>query len=123
MDSILCSTFSNKIEALMQQWHVPALAIAICEGEKVSTRAYGYTDLNTSRPCTADTLFDIASSSKSLTAASIGLLVADKETYPEVQWDTPVSRLLPEDFVLADQFYTDHVTLEDIISHRSGLPR
>lgn len=38
-------------------------------------------------------------------------------------WDTPVHELIPEDFVLSDAWATAHVTLEDALSHRTGLPR
>jgi CubicO group peptidase (beta-lactamase class C family) len=37
-----------------------------------------------------------------------------------VQWSSPVSKLLP-DFVLPDPRLTEEVTLEDILSHRSGV--
>lgn len=70
----------------------------------------------------ADTLFDCASTSKSFTAAAISLLVDDNENYPNVQWRTPVSTLVPE-FVLKDSYATANVTIEDILSHRSGMPR
>lgn len=60
--------------------------------------------------------------SKSFTAAAVALLVDDNEKYPELQWTTPVSKLLTEDFVLADQQHTENVTVEDILSHRSGMP-
>lgn len=39
-----------------------------------------------------------------------------------MQWQTPVSKLIPSDFVLPTQSLTDQVTLEDILSHRSGIP-
>jgi len=61
--------------------------------------------------------------SKSFTAAATALLIDDNEKYPDLQWTTPVSKLLPEDFVLVDPQYTDNVTVEDILSHRSGMPR
>lgn len=38
-------------------------------------------------------------------------------------WDTRVHDLIPEDFVLADPWATAHITLEDALSHRTGLPR
>lgn len=68
------------------------------------------------------TLFDFASNSKSFTAAALALLV-DDETYPYVQWRTPVSTLMPDDFVLADSYATKNITIEDILCHRSGMPR
>ena len=69
-----------------------------------------------------DTLFDCASTSKSFTAAAISLLVDDNENHPDVQWRTPVSALM-SDFVLQDRHATANVTIEDILSHRSGMPR
>jgi CubicO group peptidase (beta-lactamase class C family) len=38
-----------------------------------------------------------------------------------VQWSTPVSKLLPDDFVLPDARLTEEVTIEDILCHRSGI--
>jgi CubicO group peptidase (beta-lactamase class C family) len=60
--------------------------------------------------------------SKAFTAAAISLLVDDEKNYPDVQWNAPVSSLIREDFVLSDSRYTEQVTVEDILSHRSGLP-
>lgn len=45
----------------------------------------------------------------------------DDVSYPDVQWQTPVSKLIPSDFVLPTQSLTDQVTLEDILSHRTGI--
>lgn len=85
-----------------------------------TTQGYGVAHLDGTL-CTADTLFDCASTSKSFTAAIIALLV-DDEAYPDVQWRTPVSKLLPNDFVLPDPYLTANVTIEDILSHRTGEP-
>jgi CubicO group peptidase (beta-lactamase class C family) len=73
-------------------------------------------------PVTTDTLFNCASMSKAFTSAAISLLVDDDEKYPEVKWNAPVSKLIRDDFVLSDNRYTEEVTVEDILSHRSGLP-
>ncbi|KAG8427565.1 hypothetical protein J3459_006559 [Metarhizium acridum] len=34
-----------------------------------------------------------------------------------------ISSILKDDFVLQDEWATDHITLDDAVSHRSGLPR
>jgi len=57
---------------------------------------------------------------KVFVAAAMSLLV-DDENYPQVQWNAPVSSILTDDFVLADDRYTEMVTVEDILSHRSGF--
>jgi len=82
-------------------------------------QAFGYSKLPDTE-ATANTLFDLASTSKCTTAGAVALLV-DDENYPDVQWDAPVSKLLPEDFILPDPYLTANVTIEDILSHRSGI--
>lgn len=124
MELFKCPEFAQHVSDLMEEWHVPGLAIAVVQNETVVSKGFGHADLTeqTLRTVTPDTVFDIASNSKSLTAAAIALLVEDDETYPDVKWDTPVSRLLPEDFVMAQEDYKKGVTVEDILSHRTGLP-
>jgi CubicO group peptidase (beta-lactamase class C family) len=73
-------------------------------------------------PVTTNTLFNCASMSKAFTAAAISLLVDDNDKYPDIQWNAPVSSLIRDDFVLSNPRYTEEVTVEDILSHRSGLP-
>ncbi|KAI0861475.1 beta-lactamase family protein [Xylaria cubensis] len=123
MDLIHSPDFPAHVEKLMKKHHVPGLAIAVIQDERTFSAGYGFASLDPPKPCTEDTLFDIASSSKSLTAASVGLLVRDDEKYPDVQYDAIMSKLLPEDFVLSGQGYTEGVTVEDILSHRTGMPR
>lgn len=82
------------------------------------SKAFGLAVLDPPKQCTPDTLFDLASVSKSTTAGAVALLVDDEERYPHVQWDTPMSKLLPDDFVMAEDSYTQSVTVEDVLSHR-----
>lgn len=120
-DFLSSERFSSLVEQLMVQHHVPGLSVATVQGQKISSAGYGDVCLTRSTPCTADTLFDIASSAKSLTAAAVGLLINDNENYPEVQWDATMSSLLPGDFIMSGTEYTNGVTVEDILSHRSGM--
>ncbi|PWY68385.1 beta-lactamase/transpeptidase-like protein [Aspergillus heteromorphus CBS 117.55] len=113
MASILSPEFTARVKQLMDEHHVPGLAIAVVHGDKVESAGYGQASLDPPRSCISDILFDIASASKSLTAASVALLVEDDERFPEVQYTTPMSRLLPEDFVMSDQGYTEGVTVEE----------
>jgi len=124
MDYFKSADFTERVNSLLKEWHVPGIAIALVQGDEAASRGYGSASLDPKhpRPMTTDAIFDIASSSKSMTAAAIALLVEDDERYPHVHWDTPVSKLLPEDFVMKERVYTEGVTVEDILSHRSGLP-
>jgi len=123
MDLFHPLAFAKRIGTPMQEHHVPGLAIAVTQGDQTPSLAFGKACLDPDVPFTTDTFFDMASCSKSLTAASVALLVEDEDGYPDVQYDTPVSKLLPEDFVLPKQSYTEDVTLDDILSHRSGMSR
>lgn len=49
------------------------------------------------------------------------MLVDDEQNYPNINWKTPLNQIIREDFVLPDEYATSHVTLEDALSHRSGL--
>jgi len=75
-----------------------------------------------STPVEPSTLFMAGSTTKAFTAAAMSLLV-DDENYENVQWDTPVSNIIRDDFVLEDEYVTTHITIEDVLSHRSGMPR
>lgn len=46
----------------------------------------------------------------------------DDENYPQITWTTPLNQLIRDDFVLPDEYATTHVTLEDALSNRSGMP-
>jgi CubicO group peptidase (beta-lactamase class C family) len=115
--------FDDRVNELLKEWHAPGLAVAIIQDGAIESRGYGKASLESDKPVMPDTLFDIASSSKSLTAASVALLVADDDNYPQVKWDTPMSTLLPTEFAMSSHQYTQDVTVEDILSHRSGLPK
>lgn len=122
MEAFNNDKFSNRVNELLEEWHCPGIAIALVQDDKTSARAFGKACMEPEKPMTTNTLFDIASSSKSLTAAAVALLVED-ERYPQVKWDAKMSDLLPDDFVMSEESYTKDVTVEDILSHRTGLPR
>ena len=121
MDLLNASGFRQHVEALMQSYHLPGLSISICQNETINSTGFGVLSREPQEAATADPLYDIASSSKSLTAASVALLVEDNENFPEVQWTTPLHDLLPEDFVMPTPELTKRVTVEDILSHRTGM--
>lgn len=50
-------------------------------------------------------------------------IVDDNKNFPDIQWDTPVHSIIPDDFILKDPWFTTQVTVEDMLSHRSGMPR
>ena len=51
------------------------------------------------------------------------LIDSEEEPYKDIKWTTRISNLISNDFVLPDYYATTHTTLEDALSHRSGMPR
>lgn len=72
-----------------------------------------------SEPATASTLYEVGSTTKAFTAAAVGLLVDDGK----LNWKTPVASLLQDNFVLPDDAEGQSITIEDALSHRTGMPR
>ena len=76
-----------------------------------------HAQVDTQSPVDADTVFQLASVSKSVG----GTLVAQQVGLGRVQWDTRLRSVLPW-FALSDARASDEVTIADMYSHRSGLP-
>lgn len=106
------------IEALMDAESVPGAAVAVVvDGAVVFERGYGVADLASGRPVTPDTVFGIGSLGKSFTAVAIVQLVAEGR----LALDTPAVALLPA-LRLPAPFPTGEITIEQMLSHTSGLP-
>lgn len=95
----------------------PGLGITVVENGKVTlAKGYGVKTLGTQDRCDENTLFGIASNTKAMTAALIGMLVEEGK----VGWDDPVTKHLP-DFQMSDPVVTKLMTVLDLLVHRSGL--
>lgn len=79
-------------------------------------RTYGETKAGSGDPVTPDTVFRIASVSKTMSASLLGQLAQDGA----VAWDDPVSAYSRR-FKLKTHTATNAVTLEHLASHRVGL--
>jgi CubicO group peptidase (beta-lactamase class C family) len=111
--------FDPFVAKAMKAFKVPGAAIAIVkDGKIILAKGYGYRDMENKLPVTTKTVFPIASISKSFTVTTLGMLV-DKG---KVEWDKPVRDYLPG-FRMYDPVATEQLTVRDLITHRSGLPR
>ena len=110
--------FDRYIEEAMQSWHCPGAAIVVLkETDVIHQSVHGLRDVENQFPLTADTRFAMASVTKQFTAMSVALLVDEGK----LAWDKPVRDYLPE-FILDDAYVTHHVTVRDMLCHRTGLP-
>ncbi len=111
--------FSGFIQDVLDEWRSPGAAIAIIkDGEMIFEEGFGYRNVENRLPVTTNTLFAIGSCTKAFTTTLIGMLVDDGL----LDWDSPVRDYLPE-FRMDDPYITENITIRDLVTHRSGLPR
>ena len=111
--------FDQVVEQALQDFNVPGAAVAVVvDSEVVLARGFGQRDLAEELPVTPNTLFAIGSATKAFTTAVLGTLVDEGL----VSWDDPVIKHMPE-FRLLDRHATHELTVRDLVTHRSGLPR
>ncbi len=125
---LFCSCTSNNqkisykdldmvIEKTMKENKLPGLAIAIVKDDSVIfAKGYGVRKLGESAPVNEHTLFQAASITKSFTATLLGIL-ADRG---KIKWTDPVIKYIPG-FETSEPFVTQRLTIQDLVSLRSGL--
>ncbi|MCX7123382.1 MAG: serine hydrolase [Gammaproteobacteria bacterium] len=115
--SELLSQLTSYAEQTQADWHVPGMAIAVVQNGK-TIYAQGFGERNAEgAPVTPDTIFDIASLTKSFTATLLAMQI-DEGKY---SWDTKVLKLYPQ-FKLYDPETTQKFEVQDLLAHDSGLP-
>src|SRR5690242_21115407 len=85
---------------------VTGAAVGVWHGGREVFASYGVTSVENPLPVTPDTLFLIASVTKTFTATAVMRLVADGT----IALDAPVRRYVPE-LVLADERAADQITV------------
>lgn len=109
----------EQVEAAMKRLNVPGLAVVVvADGRVAFLRGYGWRDVEQQLPVTPRTIFPIGSASKSFTAFLLGTLADDRK----VDFFAPVRSVIPE-FRLQDALASERITVADMLTHRSGLPR
>lgn len=97
---------------------MPGVAVAVVYKDRVvHLDGYGRRHVDQDGLVGPDTVFQLASLSKPLASTVVAGAVGDKT----VDWGDPVAEHLPE-FALKDPWVSDHATVADLFSHRSGLP-
>ena len=100
----------------MAAFAVPGLALTIVDGSMVIAKGYGVRELGKPGRVDARTRFPIGSESKAFTAAALAILVDEGKLH----WDDVVSKKLPG-FQMYDPYVTAHMSVVDLLTHRSGL--
>ena len=111
------SQLDDVVKKSMATFNVPGIAVAIIkDGKIVISKGYGVSNIKTQQKVDGNTLFGIASNSKSFTTAALAILVDEGK----INWDDKVISILPE-FKMYNDYVTNEFTIRDLLTHRSGL--
>ena len=102
-------------EAKMREYKVPGVAIGILDNGVITARGLGVTNVNEPLPVTAETVFPIASISKTFAATMMMRLVEQGK----VDLKAPVRKYLP-DFKVRDEHVSRDVTIWNLLTHTAG---
>jgi CubicO group peptidase (beta-lactamase class C family) len=103
------------ITAKMAELGVPGVAFGIVRNGHATTRGFGVTNVDDPQPITADTVFPIASISKTVAATAIMRLVEQGK----VDLSAPVQRYLPG-FKVQDETTSREVAIWHLLTHTPG---
>ncbi|KAJ2993833.1 hypothetical protein HDV02_002038 [Globomyces sp. JEL0801] len=99
----------------------PGMVVAISKGDQMLlNKGFGIKSLNNigkpNNEYTNNTLTPLCSMTKSISAGAISILV----NQGKLAWNTPIQKYVPE-IEFSDPWVTKHVTILDILTHRTGL--
>jgi CubicO group peptidase (beta-lactamase class C family) len=110
--------FDAQAQDIFTRSQAPGAAVAVVAGDgAVYVRCFGVREVGKPEKVDKDTVFQLASISKSFTTTMLAALVGERE----IGWDDPVEKYWPG-FALWDPWVSRHVTFRDLTAHRSGLP-
>ncbi|KAJ3885239.1 beta-lactamase/transpeptidase-like protein [Lentinula edodes] len=120
------------IESILEEYNSPGLALAVVRcnetyptGWLMEFGSYGTAKADGS-PVTPDSLFAIASNSKLFLSLSVGLLIENQtlagQTGRELSWSSRAIDVIPQ-WGLMDKDMERIVNIQDMLSHRTGMPR
>src|SRR5262245_36298461 len=112
--------FSAWLEGQLLYRHLPGVAVGVvADQELVWSAGFGLADTGKKLPMTAQTKFRMASHSKLFTATAIMQL----REQGKLRLDDPVSKYLPWFQVKSSEAEDPPITIEELLTHSSGLPR
>ncbi|MDR2347423.1 MAG: beta-lactamase family protein [Bifidobacteriaceae bacterium] len=109
--------FKSIVTEAREAFAAPSVSAAVQVGDQIWRHAVGDRGL-TGGAVDADTVYPVASVSKAFMAACVMMLVDEGR----LELDAPVKRHLPE-LELWTKELTEQLTVRDMLTHRSGLPR
>jgi CubicO group peptidase (beta-lactamase class C family) len=107
-------------EAERQRRKIPGLSVAVVHDQDILwSKGFGFADIERRLPATPHTIYCVASITKVFTATML-MQLRDAE---KVHLDDPIQHYLPELRIRSSFADTSAITLRQVVSHLSGLPR
>ncbi|KAJ7654078.1 beta-lactamase/transpeptidase-like protein [Mycena polygramma] len=131
-NTLITPEIDSFVNSQLSLWNSSGLSVAVVRQDtttpgtwEVEFGSYGIAKADGS-PVTPDTLFAIASNSKLFLSISVGLLIKNESLAAsrgeKLRWDTKIKSVIPE-WGLMDEEMENGVMIQDMLSHRTGLPR
>lgn len=106
------------INTNMKRFNVPGASVLVVkDGKVLMSEGFGYRDVEKKLPVTPETLFAIGSCTKAFTAYSACLLAQEGK----LDLDKPLRNYYPN-LLMDDPYITEHITMRDLLCHRTGFP-
>lgn len=105
------------IQQAVKDWNIPGMTVTVVKAGKILLKkGYGLREQGKPDKVDTQTLFAMASTTKAMTAASLGMLVDEGK----LNWDDRVITYLP-DFQLYDPAVTRDIRVRDLLIHNTGV--
>ncbi|KAK6431191.1 hypothetical protein LTR95_012650 [Oleoguttula sp. CCFEE 5521] len=122
--------FDEIVAKTLKKWHTPGIAFSVVHNDETWSKqgtAYGLARLP-AEPAATSTLYYVCSTTKAILCAAWAIYLASPANIGSngsrrITWSTPMVDIIRDDFVLQDATTTNAITLEDCVSHRTGMPR
>ncbi len=106
------------LDSFIERTGEPSVSLSVYDKGTVHHIASGYADIENKQLADEHTMYAIGSCTKAFTAALIGILVDEGK----LSFDDKVQKHIPE-FDMFDRAVARDMTVRDLLSHTSGLPR
>jgi CubicO group peptidase (beta-lactamase class C family) len=111
--SVRADEVDKYVSAQLAERHIPGAAVAVIKnGKVIKTKGYGVASVEFNVPATPETVFEIGSVSKQITAAAVMLLVEDGK----INLDEKISKYLPN----TPEAWKE-ITVRHLLTHTSGV--
>lgn len=111
------SSYTEWLDAQIREKSIPGVAMAIVRsGSVLDIQTWGVRTLDGAEPIDSETVFRIASVSKTFAGTVAAKLVQHRQQ----DWDTPLVTVLPQ-YVIGSGPETREITLRHVLSHTTGL--